>query len=385
MSKKQTDNSRSAQAVRTRTHSGRTERALVRWGRKERTSTAAITEHTLHTISFKPKSGFDIYFSSFGFTEDEDYVRMFNDIWACYNVIVKTIEGRPLKMHPINDIGMSMGHAMHFLMNNIVKLLPTGASFNIGRDENKGYFLTIYKECQWSGDWMCFEVKHLLEYLQVTDKDMLIIVTKFLKLLSDCISLEFWFQGWVDSTLDYIKERLEDEEHEAEDYYARWVQAIHEYEYGAPASWKIEIQNANGKYNGTEAIRKSLNGRSGKLVQWMLSGCDLIDTGFNINRYEYNPYNNEDEFYGVRWEQQHSILWDVSDGLTIEHEQTLNDYSNEGIADPYATVVIRPEFSSANIKDIIQQEKLLIEYKKFMLMANDVLNTYNEPKNTEHS
>lgn len=390
MPKEKDTNGAVAQRTRKIVKQGKTERDLVRRARKEKESIAQCTSHTLHTIAFKAKKGMDVYFNEFGVTGDEDYVKMFNDVWKCYCLIKKTIDGEVLKIHPVKDIGLSLSNSMYYVIDSLNKLLPDGVYFNIGKIETQ-YTVVLYQQCSWTEGWYCFAVRDVLYKLRDIDMKLYNVFLRFLFSLSRSIHLPFWFDNFMGSTIEHMASMTDDarsqistpeEQKEFEEDYSKWVEALNQYCFGPPAGFRDEL--INGLYFSTpDKIRSLLADINSDepIVQLIKDGCSLMEKDFSIGNYDYNPdaddWMGDDDFYGLRWRDQHNIIY-AWDTVTDEHETSLNDFSNEGALDPVAWLEISPNDKDVDLAKFLQMETLLSEYKAFITNANEIIKQYEQ-------
>ena len=366
--------------------SGKEERSIIRWRRTKGKEAPAIIGNSLSAITFGTKTGFEVFFTLLGINPKENYEQMFNDLWECYKAATKALTGEVIKMHPINDVGLSIGSAMHYLMERIkTNIVPKYAEFNIDKNEHHNrYYITIYRACPYPTQWHVIQVKHVLTYLAKENIKLHDLFVEFIVAFSRETGIEFWYEDLMAYSLEWLEENIqqyiddEDDVLNTEDY-NKMVFDLNDYRCGTAAYYQ-QLFNKTKTTSPKTILSKlnKLNSRS-NAAKIIKLGCALMLTGYNIYDYNYQPDLNaddENDDYRLRWVLQQNIVWDISDNVTTRQEEFLDNSSQEGIDDPVAVIEIHPATTTIDFKQFEKSIAMPQQFSEFNEKVIELLKYY---------
>lgn len=347
---------------------------------RSKTITSKVIANSLFALTLTPLIGFEVeqkLEKPKKVYAQEDYTKMYSDLFECVQTGLKLINGEGSSWNPINngyDIAFSLKYVINVFKHN---LLPEGFDFNI--DEVDGeYYFTAYTPCYVSKEnWHSYEIKPVVKYLEKTDTKLYKLFIEFLKCFititeindwRDCFYAEEYIAEQLDNWFDEKAEYVENEEEESimHSEYQLALATVEEYKNGEPAQYIKKVSSATF-HNVDYFINKINNlGFSDPVIDWMLKTCEFLKLKVgSLNEFVYQEFQESDEGDGLALYDQHTIIWDSEDYYTKEIESIIeSSATGMGVLPPIIHFHLRKDSKSYDFNRIEQSKNWLIEFDK---------------------
>ena len=215
---------------------------------------------------------------------------------------------------------------MSKLYTDMVKLVGNKIGVNIEYKEDKLYF-TLWKYHSW-GDHELYWIP--VKFLEILNDKLRDITTTFLYYIMRGNDMEVINQN---DNIDFILEWIEDSLTECDKEERKtMVELLDSYRKGK--AYELLKEVSHGAYTKDfPTILKSYkpcNDFEQQLVNFMIEGLNLMDSGRSIMEYSYDPYSEEEpDFFPLSLDQQIMIVYDCCDIVTEQFVEYINSTARE--------------------------------------------------------
>ncbi|HTD95128.1 MAG TPA: hypothetical protein VK644_14985 [Chitinophagaceae bacterium] len=305
---------------------------------------SAVISNSVFALTLKDKSWGNLADTMLTEEKDSEELVMYKDLLDCYNVGAELLKISRSSFTKRPDTASAISEILKAFKENIC---PKGFDLNIDEHYNSkrkrvGYHFTMFKECQCGSWWHFFEIKPIVEDLLTSNPRLHDLFIVFLRSFIYHCHIPSWFDGSMDAHYingNYVyelrqvlnnPERLDSETLErvpleqAKQRLADLETTIAEYETGVAWQYQQQIMNAKKK-TPKELLRllKKFPGQS-KLVQFMKKACEVMTIPVGVADFCYHMGDGE-EYEGLRYDQQVTIIWDWQDHLLGTQANIIDD------------------------------------------------------------
>jgi hypothetical protein len=355
----------------------RTERqTAIRSGRQEAAPAVKVIADSLYSLTLTEKSGLEV-FKTKGLRSGNEVFsldKFYDDVFLCFSNAKKILTGD--KSFDASSVGLDRTMLISYILTDFKKMLPEGWEYNIDHDrQTDRFYFTIYKECQWWNALHTFPVGPLLQHLKKKNLKLHNLFLQFLKLLRQKVGIELWTDGFMDNTLEYMKDNAEEmaAELDPEDpddvkRMKEYNDAIRKYTHGEPALYQELIKKA--KATTPDKLSKAVSRFRGPIKEIIQEGCGLMSN--RIYDYYYFPDGmdvfTENTF--LELDGQVLVLWDFDD-LATEHEHSLDAMASEGVQSPVISYRVDHLTKKINFNQLKEKAEWPIKLSDFILGTPD--------------
>lgn len=350
---------------------------------------ASITLGRFHTVDLIPKLGVYVYGKLQIMDEPgygENIRQIYDDLWPCYVAYHKLYHGCEPTRNYIESSGMEDAFAMMLAL--LSQMMGNYAQIDIVHDYYRvngcepNYYFVAYQECFHVEEWHVLElgptIKKLMRWYPADLKIFLLFLHAF-----DAVNIDTWYQGHMDYILqDRLPEEIMELEASEPKEAAQIQKTIDMYESGLP--WEVHQMiktsfthiNENGMADvNLDLLEIYIDQVVNEPIRVIITeGLKVLRMRKCINEYSYVPEEYEDHM-GLTFDNQFTMLWDISDLLSGNYEEDLNAIASEGIFVPYQHLAIKPDCDRLFIPD--QFTRVLTS---FFDVAVDQMRLFTKPK-----
>jgi hypothetical protein len=374
MPKKSTKALRATQGTGNGTEKRSEGQKAIRVRRKDIKDATPIIANSIYQLALKPKKGPEVFQALNAFNNKYiDFKVMYNDLYAAYKAARKILLCE--ETFDVANAGINIALSLYHYIHEFKKLLPADFEADIHHDDDgKHFFFQVHKECSWNYGWSCFEIKDVVRKLRKQSGPLHNLFLSFLK--SFCIStgVDFWWNNFMGATLDMLDENVENMRGEYEDQEVMQAEIdLKNYTEGEAFSYQQTIRNASDLKPQT--ILKRLEQfrmlRSAQpIIELIRQGCAVMD-GNHLAHFNHPELTN-DEYYLDLYSQT-NVLWDSSDTLSYDHEQSLDANAQEGVQMPKVILKVDGAITEINWAEIEEKSKWPQRLTEFFVKANQLI------------
>jgi hypothetical protein len=331
----------------------------------------AVIADSIYSLTLKAKPGVSLAIERKHrrgriMSDEDDYEQMYKDLLGCYQHALSLI-GNPSPFDPFAN-GLSLSVSIYYVLNAFKSnVLPAGYDVNIDKDDENGYYFTIYKECWSAGYWHAFEIKPVIRKLTRNKKlhDLFISVIK-------CMIAKADIGTWYDGGMGYAEYMLEeelgnwDDNHGSEDdtpaeqkknmrAFQKASETLRNYQSGEVKDYEDIIRDT--PFIAPEEILEVLNKlkSTSPIVHWMKIACHFLKLPGCINDFIYLEC---EDLEGLKYDQHVTIIWDWQDAYSdIQCECLDSEAQGLGVNEPTLNFPVTRNLKSLDLAEIEQRSE----------------------------
>lgn len=339
----------------------------------------AIIANSFFALTLSPKPGAEVFFNTTHKLESSAE-SICKDLNACLITARRILHGEVTKFNPQDQlsIGSSVAYIIRMFEENI---LPEGFEYNIEYDDyNQEHYFTIYQELAYPEGWDTLELKHILKQLKRTNKKLHDLFIIFIHSFTSSCNISTWYDtdSWAD---EWMESQIESLKYESDDWTTDeelidLLKVKEEYKTGKAGQYKKLIMDS--PFYSADQIRAEIKKfrKQHPVVSIMLQGCELMESPYCVNHFNYNQHGDDYYDAGLRFYQQQIILWDVSDSLTYYHQERIDCEAQEGVFSPVISLEIRKDSKEIDIEWAKKSFDWPMKLSEFFNQANKILSKY---------
>jgi hypothetical protein len=349
--------------------------AAARQGGSKRPAPGAPIGNSLFTVRFKEIPGTEVFFSTLGY-KLKDADNFYEQVFQAYRRLFFLVKGKPLAFNPLEK-GLSQPTSIAWMFRSIKELLPRELQFNIDRGD-EGYFLTLFRECDFQPQWTVFPVGPTLLRLEKKNPSLHRLFLSFLRSFSQACTINCWYEGMMCNSLESLDDNVLQMEGDSS---PEEVMAIKDeltaYRQGVPAQYAKKIRKSP-KMSPAELQRAARRFKAGEPISNLIyQGAELMKPGYNLYDYCYPQAGEDDYSCYLHLMDQAAIVWRIDDHLCGEHETYIDCDAQEGIMPPVAYQRIDRKTKAGALDDLVKKSYWPGQLQDFFDRANELIIKFN--------
>jgi hypothetical protein len=348
----------------------------------ESADTTTVIGDSIHSIKFKEIPGPVVFFQREGLWQEDSnevvsLLMLHEDIWEIYTNMSAALRGE--KVEPfISDPGINLPLHVSYALRNIRKMIPEQFDFNIEFGDN-GHYLVVHEECFMGEGWRVFQIGRVVKKLASQNKRLHDLFLSFLRSFAKATGVDFWWQGFMGSDLEYSRERLLDIEGELdEEQEEQYKEDIACYKNGDAKKYQKLIKKAP-LLKQADLLKRATRFKKHPVADIIKLGA-LLMTGNGISDFSYFPNGEIDGLIFLELDCQANIIWQFDCTVTKDHEDSLDATAQEGVQIPFCSQVIDTTTTKFDFEKLMKQGQWPKQMSEFFDRTNVLITSY-ERKN----
>jgi hypothetical protein len=356
-----------------------------------------IIANSFFALTLKEKPGLEVFDKieiRSDYNEADDYYAMYHDLLAAYQNGMRLI-GKETKVDPLKE-GLNIGTSLSFVINGFKNnLLIGGYDVRIDRDGDHYYF-TMYIACDIPEYWHAFELMPVVEYLKTKSLQLHDVFLKFIAYMKSRLNILTWYNGGCGFAEYQMEEKVDldmweewdmpmttdpkatkAEKKQAQESKERYDLTLNTFNNYKAGVIRVYEQYLTDHISNKEEIKNRLSRFDKKIpiVRWMKQAMEFMEQPGCISDYVYQELIQGEEYEGLTFDRQVTIIWDWNDEYTrLEMEAIDDEASNVGTVPPIFHYHISKHTKELNLDKYLEWQSWPMRFSKLWEKYRDIAN-----------